>query len=52
MSREISKVHETTVRDTLDGLVSFFTANAPKGEIVVVVAGAGMDEDETDDVME
>ena len=41
VSREISKVHETTVRDTLAGLAAFFAANPPKGEIVVVVAGAG-----------
>ncbi|MBO4764683.1 MAG: 16S rRNA (cytidine(1402)-2'-O)-methyltransferase [Bacteroidales bacterium] len=38
--REISKVHETTVRGTLAELRDFFTANEPKGEIVIVVQGA------------
>ncbi len=39
VSREISKLHETTVRGTLAELVDFFTANAPKGEIVIIVSG-------------
>jgi len=39
VSREISKVHDTTVRGTLQQLVEHFTAVAPRGEIVVVVAG-------------
>ena len=39
VSREISKVHEETVRGTLAGLAAHFTANEPKGEIVIVVAG-------------
>ena len=39
VSREISKVHEETVRGTLDELVRHFTENEPKGEIVLVVAG-------------
>lgn len=39
VSREISKVHEETVRGTLDELVKHFTANEPRGEIVIVVAG-------------
>lgn len=38
-SREISKVHEETVRGTLDELVRHFTEQEPKGEIVLVVAG-------------
>ena len=40
VSREISKVHEETVRGTLAELAAHFTAHEPKGEIVVVVAGA------------
>ena len=40
VSREISKMHDTTVRGTLQELFTFFTANEPKGEIVIVVAGA------------
>lgn len=37
--REISKVHEESVRGTLQELVSHFTEKSPKGEIVVVVGG-------------
>lgn len=37
--REISKVHNTTHNGTLGELVEYFTANAPRGEIVIVVAG-------------
>lgn len=39
VSREISKLHEETVRGTLAELVEHFTANEPRGEIVIVVAG-------------
>jgi 16S rRNA (cytidine1402-2'-O)-methyltransferase len=37
--REISKLHNTTHHGTLSQLVEHFTANAPRGEIVIVVAG-------------
>lgn len=37
--REISKLHNTTHHGTLSELVDFFTANAPRGEIVIIVAG-------------
>ena len=37
--REISKLHNTTHNGTLGDLVDHFTANAPRGEIVIVVAG-------------
>lgn len=39
VSREISKVHEETVRGTLNELVQHFTENEPKGEIVLIVEG-------------
>ena len=39
VTREISKVHEETVRGSLAELVAHFKAKAPKGEIVVCVAG-------------
>ena len=39
VSREISKVHEETVRGTLAELIEHFTANEPRGEIVIVVGG-------------
>lgn len=37
--REISKVHEETVRGTLCEVVTHFTEKEPKGEIVIVLAG-------------
>ncbi len=37
--REISKLHNMTHNGTLGELVEYFTANAPRGEIVIVVAG-------------
>ena len=37
--REISKLHNTTHHGTLGQLVDHFTASAPRGEIVIVVAG-------------
>ncbi len=40
--REISKLHEETLRGTLAELVEHFKETEPRGEIVVVVAGAGM----------
>lgn len=40
VSRELSKVHEETVRGTLSELSAHFTANEPRGEIVIAVAGA------------
>ena len=39
VSREISKVHEETVHGTLVELISHFTTNEPRGEIVICVAG-------------
>ncbi len=39
VSREISKLHEETVRGTLAELVEHFTATPAKGEIVICVAG-------------
>lgn len=40
VSREISKMHETTVRGTLQELIEYFEANQPRGEFVIVVAGS------------
>mgnify|MGYP001107790125 CR=1 FL=1 len=37
--REISKIHEESVRGTLQEVVAHFTANEPRGEIVIVLAG-------------
>jgi len=37
--REISKIHEESVRGTLTEVVEHFRQTPPKGEIVIVVAG-------------
>ena len=39
VSREISKLHDTTHRGTLQELFDYFSQNTPKGEIVIVVRG-------------
>ncbi|GHT41733.1 ribosomal RNA small subunit methyltransferase I [Bacteroidia bacterium] len=39
VSREISKLHEETVRGTLTELISHFTVNEPKGEFVIIIEG-------------
>ena len=39
VSREISKVHNTTHNGTLHELCLYFNDNPPRGEIVLVVAG-------------
>ena len=38
--REITKLHEQTLRTTLDGALAHFTETPPKGEFVLVVGGA------------
>ncbi|GHT66406.1 ribosomal RNA small subunit methyltransferase I [Bacteroidia bacterium] len=39
VSRELSKIHEETIRGTLAELLEHFTTKAPQGECVVVVQG-------------
>lgn len=39
VSREITKLHEETVRGTADEVLQHFTNKPPKGELVVVVEG-------------
>ena len=39
VSREISKLHNETVAGTLGELINHFTANNPRGEIVIVISG-------------
>lgn len=41
VSRELTKVYEETVRGTLQELAQHFSQGAVKGEIVIVVEGAG-----------
>ena len=40
LCRELTKLHEEVVRTTLGEAVAKYTANAPKGEFVLIVAGA------------
>ena len=37
--REISKIHEESVRGTLEEVIAHFTQTEPRGEIVIVVGG-------------
>ena len=39
VSREISKLHEETIRGTVAEVMAHFEAKPPKGEIVIIVAG-------------
>lgn len=48
VSREISKLHETTHRDTLANLATYFSENPAKGEIVIVVAGNAKKKDKSE----
>jgi len=42
ISRELSKLHEETIRGTVQDVLKHFEIKAPKGEIVAVVAGKNM----------
>lgn len=37
VSREISKLYESTERGTISGLCDYFTSNPPRGEIVIII---------------
>jgi len=39
ISREITKMHEETVRGSIPEVIEHYTTNPPKGELVIVVAG-------------
>ena len=40
LCRELTKLHEEVVRTTLGGAITLYSENPPKGEFVLVVAGA------------
>ena len=40
LCRELTKLHEEVIRTTLGGAIRLYQENAPKGEFVLVVAGA------------
>lgn len=54
LCRELTKIHEETVRTTLGGAIEHFTDKAPKGEFVLVIDGAPEAENEfsLDDALE
>lgn len=39
VSREISKLHEETVRGTLGEVIAHFNVNQPRGEMVIIIKG-------------
>ena len=47
LCRELTKLHEEVVRTTLGEAVEKYTENAPKGEFVLIVAGAEPEVQET-----
>lgn len=47
VSREISKIHEETIRGSLDEVISHYNLNEPKGEIVIILAGFNEKSDKT-----
>ena len=49
VTREISKIHEETVRGTIGELISHFKAKAPKGEIVMCIGGIDTKKKEEED---
>jgi 16S rRNA (cytidine1402-2'-O)-methyltransferase len=50
--REISKLHEECVTDTLDGLATRYTDSSPKGEIVIVVGPPAKATEASDDELD
>lgn len=44
LCRELTKLHEEVVRTTLGDAVALYTENPPKGEFVLVIAGAPKEE--------
>ena len=47
LCRELTKLHEEVILTTLADAINRYTENAPKGEFVLVVAGAPEEEAET-----
>ena len=46
LCRELTKLHEEVIRTTLGGAIELYNQQAPKGEFVLVVAGAPAEEKE------
>ena len=47
LCRELTKLHEEVIRTTMQGAVDYYNENAPKGEFVLIVAGAPEEVKET-----
>ena len=47
LCRELTKLHEEVIRTTLKGAVEYYEQNAPKGEFVLILAGAPEEIQET-----
>ena len=47
LCRELTKLHEEVVITTLGGAIAKYSENPPKGEFVLVIAGAPEEEKET-----
>ena len=47
LCRELTKLHEEVIRTTLGGAIELYTQQPPKGEFVLVVAGAVPEEKES-----
>lgn len=52
LCRELTKLHEQTVRTTLSQAVTFYTENQPKGEFVLIIEGATITEKTFDETPE
>lgn len=50
--RELTKIHEEVMRTTLSEAISYYDTNAPRGEYVLVVEGAGEDASDKDYTLE
>ncbi|HCC02593.1 MAG TPA: 16S rRNA (cytidine(1402)-2'-O)-methyltransferase [Ruminococcaceae bacterium] len=46
--RELTKIHEEVRRTTLSEAVQYYTANTPRGEFVLVIAGAAQEKVQAD----
>ncbi|MFA6940419.1 MAG: 16S rRNA (cytidine(1402)-2'-O)-methyltransferase [Clostridiaceae bacterium] len=47
--RELTKLHEEIVRDTVENIIKYFSENTPKGEFVLVIQGKDEEEIEKEE---
>ena len=47
LCRELTKLHEEVIRTTLGGAIEFYAQQPPKGEFVLIVAGAAPKQEES-----